>query len=94
MYMYRRFGFLYHGTLSSSTKRVTMASPVFPVLMIAMVLKLRKVSTSLQQGKRLNLGLISYKHQVRIPFPGLLPRTCQMLSAPKTEGDPQNRGHV
>lgn len=32
MYMTRRFGFLYHGTLSSSTRRVTMGSAVLPML--------------------------------------------------------------
>lgn len=31
MYISRRFGFLYHGTLSSSTRRVTMGSAAVPV---------------------------------------------------------------
>ena len=31
MYMNRRFGFLYHGVLSPSTRRVTIGSAVFPV---------------------------------------------------------------
>jgi hypothetical protein len=78
-YISRRFGFLYHRTLSSSTRRVTMGSADSAVLTI-----LSKVSViegdalRCKHGRRVNHALIVSPHAA---FPGIFPRLdCKILS--------------